>query len=64
VKIKLERNQMQTYGGLICALFVMAPNGLSSLLHYADELEPVKKKKDCFIGSKQILRVQGKLVPH
>ena len=42
---------------LICALFVMAPNGLSSLLHYVGELEPVKKKS-CFMGSKQILRVE------
>jgi hypothetical protein len=52
VKIKLERNQMQTYGGLICALFVMAPNGLSSSLHYADELEPVKKKVALWVPSK------------
>jgi len=36
---------MQTYGGLICALFVMAPNGLSSMLHCADKLELVKQKK-------------------
>ena len=63
VKIKLEQNQMQTYVGLICSLFVMAPYGLCSVLHYVDELEPVKKKS-CFTGSKQILRVKGKMVPH